>query len=158
MQLQGTVQEVIYKNLENGYTIFVLSCQDENVTVTGKMPVIAEGEQVDVTGEYRYHPKYGMQFVANLVQIHEPTTPEAIVKYLSSGLISGVGEVTAKNIVQMFGTNALDVIEHSPQELVRVKNVSAKRQRLLQPPMPILKKCKMRLCFCRRTILVSIWR
>lgn len=140
MQLQGTVQEVIYKNLENGYTIFVLSCQDENVTVTGKMPVIAEGEQVDVTGEYRYHPKYGMQFVANLVQIHEPTTPEAIVKYLSSGLISGVGEVTAKNIVQMFGTNALDVIEHSPQELVRVKNVSAKKAALIAATYADIKK------------------
>lgn len=123
----GEINEIIYSNSENGYTILTLITRDGIITATGKFPPLGSGEQVELEGEFKINPKYGKQFVATSIKIKKPTNLVAIKKYLGSGLISGVGEVTASNIVNMFGEKTLEVIEFYPTELAKVKGISIKK-------------------------------
>ena len=129
MQITGTIEEIVFRNNENGYTIAKVNTKDGEITATGKFPIIGNGEQVIIEGENMVHPKYGFQFKASYIKVYRPTTNEQIVKYLSSGLISGVGPVTATSIVSMFGEKTLDIIESDPEELSKVKGVSIKKAR-----------------------------
>lgn len=124
MQIKGTIAEVVFRNNENGYTIAKIETEDGEITATGKFPIVGVGEQVSLEGENIVHAKYGFQFRADFVKVYEPTSCEQIVKYLSSGLISGVGPVTANSIVEMFGERTLEVIASSPKELSKVRGVS----------------------------------
>ena len=100
--LTGEILSVVYYNAENGYTVLSLATDDGDVTARGKFPVLGVGEKVELEGEFKIDPKYGRQFVATSIKIIPPTTLASIKNYLSSGLISGVGEVTATNIVNTF--------------------------------------------------------
>ena len=125
MNIIGTVENIIYHNNETGYSILKIALGNGALlTTTGKFPIVGEGEVVEVDGLMKVHPKYGEQLVATKVSIKKPTTTEQIERYLSSGLISGVGPVTANNIVKMFGEETLEVIENNPQELSKVRGVS----------------------------------
>lgn len=127
MQIKGTITEVVFRNNENGYTIAKIETEDGEITATGKFPIVGSGEQVSLEGENVMHARYGFQFRADFVKVYEPTTREQIVKYLSSGLISGVGPVTANSIVEVFGERTLEVIASSPKELSKVRGVSEKK-------------------------------
>lgn len=127
MEIVGTVNSVIFRNSENGYSIIRLTTPDGEIVTSGKFPVVGDGETLSLTGEIVLHPKYGKQFKANYVKIHKPTTSEQIIKYLSSGLISGVGLVTATNIVNMFQEKTLDIIENEPLSLAKVRGVSKEK-------------------------------
>ena len=127
MKLVGEIEDVIFHNSENGFTILSLFTNDGPVTATGKFPVLGIGEKVELEGEFKINPKYGEQFVATSIQIKKPTTISSIKNYLSSGLISGVGEVTATNIVNMFGEKTLEIIEFCPSELAKVRGISLKK-------------------------------
>lgn len=125
MNIIGTVENIIYHNNETGYSILKVSLGSGTLlTTTGKFPIVGEGEVVEIDGMMKIHPKYGEQLVATKVTLKKPTTTEQIERYLSSGLISGVGPVTANNIVKMFGEETLDIIENNPQELAKVRGVS----------------------------------
>lgn len=125
--IKGMVQEVIYRNEENNYTVVLVSFNDEMVTCTGKFPVINEGEWVELNGKFVLNQKYGEQFSVTSVKLSPPDTNEGLIRYLSSGLIPGVGPITAMNIVNKFGKNTLDIIRFSPQRLAECKNVSVKK-------------------------------
>ena len=112
MKLIGTVEHIIYKNSENGYTVLSLLAKGRIITVSGKFPIIGVGEELELEGEFKVVARYGEQFVAESVVVNKPTDVDSIIKYLSSGLISGVGEVTARNIVNRFGEDTLKVIEN----------------------------------------------
>ena len=114
MEIIGIIEDIIYRNNDNGYTILEVVTKDAFITVQGKFPIVGNGEGVRLVGDYEMHPKYGRQFVATSIEIVKPTSCESIVKYLSSGLISGVGEVTANNIVNAFREETLEVIEKEP--------------------------------------------
>ena len=125
MKIIGSVDSIIYRNNETGYSIIKILKDDSTVlTATGKFPIVGEGEEVEVQGEMKNHPKYGAQLVVSQIMVRKPTTKDQIERYLSSGLISGVGEVTAHNIVSMFGEDTLDVIENEPAKLSLVRGVS----------------------------------
>ena len=105
MVITGTIEEIIFRNDENNYTVLVLNCNGEFVTAVGKFPIISEGEYVELTGNFTAHSKYGEQFSVSGIKLKPPTTDEGIVRYLSSGLIKGVGPITAGNIVKKFGSS-----------------------------------------------------
>ncbi|MBQ7578928.1 MAG: ATP-dependent RecD-like DNA helicase [Clostridia bacterium] len=127
MILSGEIEDIIFHNGENGFTILSLFTEDGPITATGKFPVLGVGERVEMEGDFKINPKYGEQFVATSVKISKPTSISSIKNYLASGLISGVGDVTATNIVNMFGDKTLEIIEFYPSELAKVKGISLKK-------------------------------
>lgn len=132
--LTGSVERITFHNEQNGWTVLRFNVRGiaEPVTVTGTFSAIAPGESLRLTGIWTTHPQYGEQFKATDYQVTRPATIAGIQKYLGSGLIKGVGPVTAKRIVEHFGVETLDVIENEIARLSEVKGVSAKRIRLIQ--------------------------
>lgn len=127
MIVRGEVDNVIYHNPENGYTILSLQTSNGMVIANGKFPVLGVGERVELDGEFKFNPKYGEQFMAISIKIEKPTSLQAIKNYLSSGLISGVGEVTANNIVDRFKEQTLEVLEFYPEKLSEIRGISLKK-------------------------------
>ena len=124
MQIKGVVSSIVYRNNENGYSILKVLTDSGEITATGKFPMLGEGEKLVMEGNMSLHQKYGEQFNATNIKIEKPTTCGQIIKYLSSGLISGVGPVTATNIVALFGEDTLNVIENEPSRLQIIKGIS----------------------------------
>ncbi|MBR7091188.1 MAG: AAA family ATPase, partial [Clostridia bacterium] len=124
MVINGMVINVIFENKDNGYTVAHIESNGEKITIVGSMPSLYEGMYVQVTGKYVSNKKWGQQFDVQTCEVTEPNSEEDIIRYLSSGLIPGVGPVTAKNIVKMFGKDTLNVIEMNPLKLSNVKGVS----------------------------------
>jgi len=148
MNVIGTVESIIYHNNETGYSILKVSLGDGNLlTTTGKFPIVGEGEVLEIDGLMKIHPKYGEQLVATKVSLKKPTTTEQIERYLSSGLISGVGPVTANNIVKMFGEATLEVIENSPEDLARVRGVSREKAMMIALRYSDIKKLQNAVMF-----------
>ena len=123
MELVGTIESIVFRNAENGYTVAHVSTP-KRVTCVGIFPPITEGERVMMTGDMVVNRSFGEQFKATSVRVSPPTGRESMVKYLSGGLFKGIGEVTAKNIVSLFGEKTFEVIEFAPTELVKVRGVS----------------------------------
>ena len=126
-EIKGIVDSVTYKNRDNGYTVIKLKVAKELLVVTGNMPYLSEGDSVTVTGSYVNHPSYGRQFKCELCEVSMPETEAQVLKYLSGGAIKGVGPATALKIVEFFKDDALDVIENHPEELTRIKGISAEK-------------------------------
>lgn len=126
MKQRGTIEHTVYRNNDNGYSVVLIDVDGEPVTITGNFPVLTEGEIAEVEGEYKT-TKYGLQFVCTSCSVSPPNSDLAIMRYLASGLIKGVGEATAENIVKKFGSQTLYVIENQPHLLRNVKGISAKR-------------------------------
>ena len=127
MKISGIIKSIIYKNLETGYNVLELETADKNIICTGKFPVVGVGEELELEGEFKLNIRYGEQFDASSINIKKPTSTSAIQKYLASGLISGVGEVTSRNIVEMFGEKTLEIIDKEPHELEKVKGISKRK-------------------------------
>ncbi|MBQ9598753.1 MAG: AAA family ATPase, partial [Clostridia bacterium] len=124
----GTVEEIIYTNPDNGYTVCVIDSAEESIfTATGYMPFISEGESVALSGNWTQHPDYGEQFKAEYYETVLPSDEEAIVKYLGSGIISGIREATAKKLVAHFGTEILDIMLQNPERLAEIKGISREK-------------------------------
>lgn len=121
------IQEVIYRNDDNNYTVVLVDVNDEMITATGKFPIINEGEWVELNGRFVLNKKYGEQFAVDSVRMSPPNTTDGIIRYLSSGLIPGVGPITAMNIVNKFGEATLDIIRFNPERLAEVRNVSRRK-------------------------------
>lgn len=131
MQIIGIVESVIFRNVENGYTVVALSCDGKYETAVGIFPTVSEGEEVVIEGKRVVNDRFGEQIQVESVKTKPPTTPEGIIKYLSSDLFKGVGEVTAKRIVDKYGENTFDIIENNPIELKSIKGVTAKTALLI---------------------------
>lgn len=126
--LRGTVESVVFRNEQNGYTVFELACDRQLVTVVGTLPPISQGETFTVRGEWGEHPNYGRQFKAETFEQELPADESAMLRYLSSGAVKGIGAALAGRIVQAFGADTLEVLEHDPERLAReVKGVSLQR-------------------------------
>ena len=128
IELTGTVDEIIYTNEENGYTVLRLeSDSGEQVNVTGCLPFSAPGEQLIVAGTWTRHPAHGLQFNAEYAERRMPKGAEAVYEYLASRVIKGIGPATASVIVSAFGEKALDVIEREPEKLAGLRGISMKK-------------------------------
>ena len=126
-QLEAVVEETIFRNEENGYSVVEVRTGRETVTVVGSLPALAPGEQVVLQGAYVEHPQYGRQWKAEGCEIRKPTTLLGIERYLGSGLFKGIGRATAKLIVQEFGKETLEIIGEHPERLIEVPGIGRKR-------------------------------
>jgi len=127
MVISGVVSEIVFRNADNNYTVMIINSNGEYITTVGKIPLVNEGESVELTGDFVAHSKYGEQFSVTSVKLKPPTTCEGIIRYLSSGLIKGVGIITATNIVKQFKESTLDIIEFNPTRLAEVRGVSERK-------------------------------
>lgn len=128
MEIEGTIKRIIYRNEDNGYTVLEL-CENSGgeVTLVGIMPLASVGERILASIEMMEHKAYGPQCKVHAYRTLAPATLSALVGYLSSGLIRGVGEVTARNIVAMFGMDTLQVMESEPERLAQVPGIGINR-------------------------------
>ena len=131
--VEGTVENVIFHNEENGYTVLLLTVEgeEEPVTVVGCIPCAAAGEGMTVTGVWSVHPVHGSQLTAESVERRMPEREEDMIAYLSSGILKGVGPATAQRLVERFGTDTLLVIEREPERLRCIKGITAQRAKEL---------------------------
>ena len=128
--VDGTVNSLIFQNAENGYTVLRLDTTDgTQITVVGCIPCAAPGEELIVTGEWKRHPVHGAQIQAETVERYMPRTEAAILSYLSSGVVKGVGPATAQLLVSRFGEETLDVLELSPERLTALKGITDRKAR-----------------------------
>ncbi len=133
-QIQGVVERLTYHAEESGYAIARLKVprSRELVTIAGNFSQIQAGQTLKLEGFWREHPKYGPQFQVTQYQETKPATLTGMEKYLGSGLIKGVGPVTAKRIVAHFGLDTLEVIEQQIERLSEVPGIAKKRVKLIQ--------------------------
>lgn len=131
--VEGTVENVIFHNEENGYTVLLLTVEgeEEPVTVVGCIPCAAAGEGMTVTGVWSVHPVHGSQLTAESVERRMPEREEDMIAYLSSGILKGIGPATAQRLVERFGTDTLLVIEQEPERLRCIKGITAQRAKEL---------------------------
>ncbi|MDR1560329.1 MAG: ATP-dependent RecD-like DNA helicase [Clostridiales bacterium] len=128
--IEGVVENVIYHNEDNGFTVFSLAenaKNSKNIICTGNLPRLNTGETVKLRGSFVNNPKYGVQLAVDHIEKSEPTTLQGIEKYLGSGVISGIGQRLAKRIVDTFGEQTLTVIDETPERLAEIKGISLEK-------------------------------
>ena len=150
MHIEGPIEEIIFRNEQNGYTVFVLDFKTTPVVCVGKLVSANVGENLALDGEYVNNSKYGYQFAFSSYEVVLPSTLAGIEKYLSSGLIKGVGPVTAKNIVNHFKEQTFDIIEMSPSSLAEVRNISMKKALEIGEKFKELKKLQNSVMFLQK--------
>ena len=134
--LRGVIERITFHNEENGYTVAKLAVEQptrelphwqKEAPIVGNMVGVNVGEAVELRGRWEVHPQYGKQFTVSGMRSVLPATVAGIEKYLGSGLVKGVGPVTAKRVVAHFGKETLDIIDNHPQRLSEVSGVGRKR-------------------------------
>lgn len=125
--INGYVDHIIYRNADNGYTVLVMICDEEEVTCVGTFSDIAEGENIEAHGSYTDHPTYGRQFAVKRFEEKAPKDEMAIERYLGSGAIKGVGIALAARIVRRFKSDTFRIIEEEPERLAEVKGISERK-------------------------------
>lgn len=126
--IEGVIENVVYYNEDNDYAVLdVVVTGGELISVTGAVPLPAEGELLKAHGYYEYHVEYGQQFHIESCEKSLPVKEEDIITYLSSKAIKGIGPVTALKIVNKFGTDTFDVLQNHPEWLADIPGITRKK-------------------------------
>ena len=128
-EIIGYVEHIVYRNEDNGYTVFHLNNSDGEVTCVGSFHYIEEGELLRLKGGYTTHKMYGLQFAVEESEICEPEDLVSIERYLGSGAIKGVGASLAGKIVKKFKEDTFRIIEEEPERLAEIKGISERKAR-----------------------------
>lgn len=128
-EIKGYVEHIVYRNEDNGYTVFHLNNSDGEVTCVGNFHFIEEGELLRLTGGYTTHKMYGLQFAVEESEVCEPEDLISIERYLGSGAIKGIGAALAGKIVKKFKENTFRIIEEEPERLAEIKGISERKAR-----------------------------
>ncbi len=128
-KVKGYVEHIVYRNEENGYTVFHLNNDDGDLTCVGKFHYIEEGELLELTGEYIVHKLYGTQLQVETSAICPPEDLKSVERYLGSGAIKGIGTALAGRIVKKFREDTFRVIEEEPERLAEIKGISERKAR-----------------------------
>ncbi|MGM0397017.1 MAG: SF1B family DNA helicase RecD2 [Bacillota bacterium] len=131
MEIQGIVEDIIYRNESNGYTVGKLYTSDGSITFVGIAPYIQRDQMLLLEGEWIYHNKFGEQFQFDSLESIMPTTTKGIENYLGSGLIPHIGPKTAKRIVEKFGEKSLDIIQYYPERLLEIEGIGKKKLKVI---------------------------
>lgn len=131
VEIIGTVEEIIFKNEQNGYAVLELNSKRDTITVVGYMPFVGIGETLKVEGEWMVHPDYGEQVKVSKYETIAPSTLYGMERFLSSGLIRGIGPVMAKKIVSKFGVDSLNIIESHPEKLLDIPGIGEERVKMI---------------------------
>lgn len=121
------MEHIIYRNTDNGYTVLNLVSGEEEITCVGIFSAIAEGENIEASGDYTDHPTYGRQFKVESFEEKAPEDEEAIERYLGSGAIKGLGLALAARIVRRFKADTFRIIEEEPERLAEIKGISERK-------------------------------
>ena len=146
-RLVGSVEEIKFRNDENGWTALVLDSDGDPVTVCGTLPPVTPGDCLELDGEFIIHPRFGAQFKATRASVAQPHTVYGIIRFLGSGLIEGVGEKTAARIVDKFGDKAIEIIEREPDKLAQVKGISVAKARKISEQFDALRNQREAIMF-----------
>lgn len=128
-EVEGYVEHIIFRNKDNGYSVFILSNEDGELTCVGNFLLLEEGNLLKLTGDYVLHPSYGMQLKVIESEICEPTDKVSIERYLSSGTIKGIGKALAKRIVKKFKDDTFRIMEEEPERLAEITGISERKAR-----------------------------
>jgi len=123
-RLEGTILYITFHSQDTGFTVLELETDDDVVTVVGEMAGVAPGQQLVVQGTYSNHPSFGVQFKVQNYEVAMPGDVNAMLSYLSSGAVKGIGPVTARRIMKEFGEKAFEILETDPVALSKVKGIS----------------------------------
>lgn len=127
VEIFGTVEDVIFRKEESGFTVLELSTEDEYITVVGVLPEVNAGEELRLRGNWVTHQTFGRQFRAELCERSMPSTAAELYKYLASGAVTGIGAKTAQKIIERFGDDTFEVLEKYPEKLAVIKGISLSR-------------------------------
>lgn len=162
-RLEGDVENIVYRNDENGYTVLEIDCGGELMTAVGIMPLVAVGESLSLIGSFVTHSSYGQQFSVKACERSMPVGSASILKYLSSRAIKGIGPSTARKLVAAFGDNTLDVIENEPQRLTAIKGITLEKAKKMSEELSGLfgvrqLMTKLQVYGISPQSVVSLWR
>ena len=121
---EGILEEIIYQNEVNSYTVGIFKTEDEEFTVVGYLPFINKGDSLKIIGKFVEHRDYGEQFKIETFEKLMPQTLEALEKYLANGNVKGVGPATATKIIKKFGEETIQVLKFEPDKLAQIKGIS----------------------------------
>ena len=124
MEIKGEIEDIIYQNEINSYTIAVFDTEEEETTIVGYLPFVKKGDCLKLQGNFVEHKEYGRQFKISTFEKIMPQTAQAIQKYLASGNIKGIGEITAKRIVDKFGDNTTYILKNDYEKLALIKGIT----------------------------------
>ena len=160
-QIKGVIEKITYHNEENGYTVCQISCRNEEydgelITLVGIMPLISVGEMVSAEGEWSYHRTFGRQFSVSYYEKELPTDSVAILQYLSSKTVKGVGPKTAAKIVSAFGDSAFEVIEKDPERLAQISGITKAKALEISKCFNEQKDIRAVMLFCREHLGPSL--
>ena len=124
---EGILEEIIFQNEVNGYTVGIFETEEEQITIVGYLPFISKGDSLKIYGKFVEHKDYGEQFKIETFEKLVPKTLGALEKYLASGNIKGVGPATAKKIINLFGDDTIHVLKFEPDKLAQIKGISKEK-------------------------------
>ena len=124
ISVKGYIDQIIFRNPDNGYTVVKLKTDEGDITLVGLLPMVSEGDNVEAEGDYEIHRGYGQQFSVARITVKEPDSEEEILRYLSSGAIKGIGPALAKRIVDKFGAGTFEIMGREPERLAEIKGIS----------------------------------
>ncbi|MBP9987886.1 MAG: Flp pilus assembly complex ATPase component TadA, partial [Ruminococcus sp.] len=127
VEIKGSVEDLIFRKDDSGFTVIDFSTEDEYITVVGILPELSIGEELRLKGTWVTHPTFGRQFRAQLCERSLPSTAADLYKYLSSGTVKGIGAKTAQKIIDRFGEDTFDVLEKQPERLAEIKGISLQK-------------------------------
>ena len=125
--VSGYVENITFRNEDNGFTVLTLSSGKEDITCTGNFGYIGQGEYVEIEGEEVFHEIYGKQIKATNYKIVPATDELSLKKYLGSGAIKGLGAVLADRIVDKFGEDTFRIIEEEPERLAEIRGITTRK-------------------------------
>ena len=144
---KGYVEHIVFRNNDNGYTVFQLVSEEEELTCVGLFSVLAEGELVQVSGHMKEHPLYGEQLQMEQYELLAPEDETAMERYLGSGAIKGIGAAMAARIVRRFKGDTFRIIEEEPERLAEVKGISEKKAMEISAQMEEKKDLRQAMMF-----------
>ena len=162
-EYKGYVEHIIYRNEENTYTVFEVQCEEGLLTCTGFPPAISEGESCIVTGEAVQHAVYGAQFKVDTYRVTAPENSMAMLRYLSSGAVKGIGQALAARIVGRFGEDTIRVMDEEPERLAEVKGISERKAREIAAYMAEKRELRDAMLFLQQygvtnRVALKIWK
>ncbi|HHT49378.1 MAG TPA: ATP-dependent RecD-like DNA helicase [Firmicutes bacterium] len=147
--LEGVIERITFQDEENGYTVARFQADGEMLTVVGFLPNVNTGETLRLSGDWIVHPTYGRQFKAEAFEVLPPVTRQGIERYLGSGLIKGIGPVTAKKMVQAFGLETLKVINETPERLLEVEGIGPQKAEKISKALEEQRQIQRMMVFLR---------
>ena len=155
--ISGTIEDIVYRNEHNDYTVLEMTGDDGSmITAVGALPFVAEGEELILYGSWVTHPTYGQQFSVETFEKRLPADVHAILRYLSSRAVKGVGPATAAKIVARYGADTFDVIENHPEWLSDIPGISPKKAAAISDAFREQTGVRSVMMFCRDFFSASV--